>query len=105
MIGQSKRLREPLSRRQRRLLAVLGASLVAAILALVAYGALAGESQVASGNGCVSVVIPGPTGGAELRKCGAAAETWCRAEAQRHGLVAQLVTPQCRLAGYRFGRL
>jgi hypothetical protein len=103
MVGQAKRLREPLSRRQRRALYATVGGLLAAVVALAAYGAVAHDPSTTSGHGCVSVTVASTTGGAILHECGRAAERWCRMEAQRHGPLASVAGPQCRLAGYPFG--
>jgi hypothetical protein len=103
MVGQSKRLREPMSRRQRRTLYATLGGLLAVVVALAAYGAVANDPGATSGHGCVSVTFASSTGGATLHECGRAAEQWCRMESQRHGAVASAAAPQCRLAGYPFG--
>ncbi len=102
MVGQSKRLREPLSRRQRRALYATVAGLLAVVAALAVYGAIVGAPNGTSGHGCVSVTFASSTGGATLHECGRAAEQWCKMEAERSGPVADVAEPQCRLAGYPF---
>lgn len=104
MIGHHRRLREPLSRRQRRLLWAGVGILLAAVVALSAYGA--SVSTPAAGRGCVSVTVASSTGGALIHKCGAAARRWCAEEALLSGPVAVAVRPQCARAGYgaRSGR-
>lgn len=104
MVGQAQRLRVPLTRRQRRSLAAAGAALLAALVALVAYTTLSGGEGLVSGDGCVALTVAGPTGGVELRECGASAKQWCRQESERHGVVAALAEPRCRVAGYPFTR-
>ncbi len=99
MVGQSKRLREPLSRRQLRALYATLAAVLVLVAALVAYGS-AHEPNGTSGHGCVIVTFASSTGGATVHRCGRAAAQWCRIEATRHGPVANLARPQCRLAGY-----
>jgi hypothetical protein len=102
MVGQSKRLREPLSRRERRWLYSTVAGLLAVVAALAAYGAVAHDPGAVSGHGCISVTFASSTGGATVHECGRAAKQWCRMEAGRHGPVASVAGPQCRLAGYPF---
>jgi hypothetical protein len=102
MEGHSKRLREPLSPRERRALTVAVGGLLAVVVALAAYVAIAGEPNGASGHGCVSVTFAIATGGATLHECGRAAQQWCALEAGRHGPLASAAEPQCRLAGYPF---
>jgi hypothetical protein len=49
--------------------------------------------------GCISVTVPGSTGGSFLHECGGAAKATCR-NAFTHGdRVSLLIRPQCRLAG------
>jgi hypothetical protein len=102
MEGHAKRLREPLSRGQRRALYATVGALLAVIAALAAYGAVASTPGATSGHGCVSVTVASTTGGATLHYCGRAAKQWCMMESQRNGPVASVARPQCRLAGFPF---
>jgi hypothetical protein len=103
MVGQSKRLREPLSGGQRRALYATLGGLLAVVVALAAYGAVAHDAATTSGHGCVNVTVASTTGGGILHECGRAAKRWCRMESLSHGALASLARPQCRLAGYPFG--
>jgi len=101
MVGHSKRLAEPLTRRQRRwlvaALAVLGVAIVVGSL----FAALGGGTSMVSRNGCVYVTIPSTLGAGILHECGAPAREFCR-QAQTHDdPTSQLARPQCVLAGYR----
>lgn len=107
MVGQSRRLREPLTRAQRRVMAAVASCLALGAVGLAAYSLLAGNPVASSRHGCVNLTVASSTGGAQIQKCGAAARRWCHTEAGHQGPVAQLAVPQCRLAGYlpRAGQL
>jgi hypothetical protein len=98
LVGHAGRLAEPLTRRQRRGLAAVGAMLVIAALGVTVWLATHKNPYV-SRNGCVYVMVAGPTGGDLLNKCGAAARAWCASELGAHDLLAPKLLPQCRLAG------
>ncbi len=95
MIGHAQRLAQPLTRGQKRAIA-----LVLAVLVGIAGWAI-GHSSAApvSSHGCVNVVLPSSTGGNLLSQCGAGARTWCRTEFAASDALAQRVQVQCRLAG------
>ena len=88
-----------LSRLGRRRLLLIGAVLVAALAAGIAWAAVSQGSYDSSRAGCVTVTVPSSTGGALLHACGGRARTLCRhafASPDRFSLLAR---PQCRLAG------
>ncbi|MGA2469387.1 MAG: hypothetical protein ABSG64_01685 [Solirubrobacteraceae bacterium] len=100
LVGHSQRLAEPLSSRQKRALATVGAILVLASVGVAAWLATHSNSELAaSRNGCVNVIIPAATGGQALHYCGSAARAFCRTEHAIHNEIAQTVDVQCRLAG------
>lgn len=100
MVGQSRRLREPVAARTRRLLLLAGVAILAAVAAVVVYASLHGDPYATSAHGCVNVQVASSTGGSTLlHECGAAASRWCRLEATRPDALAVLTLPQCRLAG------
>jgi len=98
LVGHAGRLAEPLTRRQRRGLAAVGALLVVAVVGVTVWLATHKDPYV-SRNGCVYVMVAGPTGGTLLGQCGAAARAWCASELGAHDLLAPKLLPQCRLAG------
>jgi hypothetical protein len=94
--GQWDRLNHPLSRRDRRVLAIAACAVV-----LGAAGAVAAivmhPSQ--SNAGCVIVTVASTTGGAVMRNCGALARAFCRDQSNL-GNAAE----QCRALGYPIRR-
>ncbi|MES1246926.1 MAG: hypothetical protein ABUS54_04555 [Actinomycetota bacterium] len=83
--------RAPLGSRDKKLLAVLGALVVAGgVTGAVVYH---GES---SGTNCLVVDLPSTVGGAHLTRCGDAAVTFCRTESKHDRIVAQA----CRREGF-----
>ena len=92
--GHWRRLETPLSRRDKRVLAA-----IACVAALATGGGIYAYVDRAPGRsdaGCVTVVIPSTLGGSTIRRCGAAARTFCRTEAGNNPEVAA----QCRRKGY-----
>jgi hypothetical protein len=85
----------PLSLRERRLLAIVGALIGAATIGLVAYALAAGGSSSAS-DGCVTVTAAHTTGGARIHACGAGAVRLCRMAAREDTPLARALRPQCR---------
>jgi hypothetical protein len=95
MIGHAQRLSQPLTRRQRRLIAI---SLVV-VAALAAWAIARSSGAPASRSGCVNVVVASSTGGGLLSECGAAARSWCASELRHSDALARRIEAQCRLAG------
>lgn len=99
MVGQSKRLAEPVSGRQRRVVAALGGLLLAALAALILITALGpGERP---DRGCVDVVVAGSLGGNQLHQCGQSARQWCASERTHPDVLARRVLEQCRRSAIR----
>jgi hypothetical protein len=98
LVGHAARLAEPLTRRQRRGLAAVGAMLAIAAVGVTVWLSTHKNPYV-SRDGCVYVMVAGPTGGTLLNQCGAAARAWCASELGAHDLLAPKLLPQCRLAG------
>ncbi|HEY5986749.1 MAG TPA: hypothetical protein VIV12_10270 [Streptosporangiaceae bacterium] len=90
---------EPLTSRQKRVLAVVGALLLVLIAGVTVWAAVNPGRYGRSHDGCVNVTIPSSTGGAILHRCGPAAQTMCRSAFTRHDRLAMLTRPQCKLAG------
>lgn len=95
LIGHSQRVSQPLTRTQKRGLAVVAVIAVG----LAAWAIARSTSAPVSSNGCVSVLVPSSTGGGVLSHCGAAARSWCQTEFVSTGDLAKRVQAQCRLAG------
>lgn len=89
----------PWTRRQRRLAAGVGLTVLAAGVGALAWAQTHSGGYGESVNGCVNVVAPSTMGGGVLHRCGDDARTWCRAEYAAGDRLALLVQPQCRLAG------
>jgi hypothetical protein len=95
MIGHSQRLAQPLTRSQKRVIAVV----LALVVGLAGWAIAHSNAAPKSANGCVNVVVASSTGGGLLSRCGAAAKSWCQAESADSDALARLVQVQCRLAG------
>jgi hypothetical protein len=90
---------EQMTRRDRHLLVVAGAVLLAVLAAIGIWAAARPGSYGSSRNGCVTVTLPSTTGGALIHECGAAARTMCQRAFSERDKVSLLTRPQCRLAG------
>jgi hypothetical protein len=88
-----------LTRRQKRVFAIVGALVILALGGLGVWGALAPDSYSASGHGCVNVTVPSSTGGATLHYCGAQARAFCGKAFRSSDAVSLRGRPQCVLAG------
>lgn len=91
--GQWQRAHTPLSRRDKRLLAVLAALAAAGA---VAVGIVFATQSSPSGAGCVTVDVPSTMGGARLRNCGSAAHRFCRTQ----GPLDARIAAACRRQGF-----
>jgi hypothetical protein len=90
---------EPLTRRDKRGIAVIGVLLLAVFAGLGIWAAVRPGGYGQSRDGCVTVTAPSSTGGALLHACGADAKAMCRAAFTHHDKLSLLTRPQCRLAG------
>jgi hypothetical protein len=97
---QPNRLGESLTRRQKRVFAVVGAVLVVVLGGVSVWAATDPGRYGRSRHGCVNVVVPSTTGGAILHECGTAAQAMCRRAFAQRDRIALLAQPQCRQAGY-----
>jgi hypothetical protein len=95
--GHAERLRTPLGRRDKQLLAAVAVVAAIALAAGGAYTIIRGG--LPSDAGCVVVTVPGSMGGVTIRHCGAAAVRFCRIEAREDEAVAAA----CRRGGYTRG--
>lgn len=89
----------PLTGNQRRRLAGAGALLLAVGAGAIIWAQTHQGGYGSSQNGCVNLVAPSTMGAMVLHRCGAEAQSWCRAEYAAHDRLALLVQPECRLAG------
>jgi hypothetical protein len=99
MYGRTNRLSHRLTRRQKRVMASITGLVVLVFLGLGIWGAFIRDSYGQSGNGCVSLTLPGSMGGTVLHYCGSAARSFCRAVSDGQDQVSQRARPQCRQAG------
>ena len=100
MVGHSKRLAEPLSRRQKRWMAISLAVLVLAVVGAAAVTVVGGDTSDTSSNGCVNLIVASSLGGARLHYCGSAARDFCRSAQTHTDPISVQARPQCVLAGY-----
>jgi hypothetical protein len=90
---------EPLTRRDKRGIAIVGAVILVVAAGLGIWSAVRPGGYGASHNGCVTVTAPSSTGGGLLHECGAGARAMCRAAFAHDDRLSLLTRPQCRLAG------
>ena len=98
MYSRTRRTTAPLSRRQKRAMAAVGALLIAAIVGVSAWAVSHPGSYGRSHAGCVSVNLPSSTGGGIAHACGAAARAMCQDAFARHDQAALATQRQCRFA-------
>jgi hypothetical protein len=92
-----------LSRRERRLIAAVGA-VAAALIVAVAVSLLV--SGPGSARGCIHVVYPGPVGAESVDRCGGAARELCGSLSRTQGFSPQArgsIAAGCRRAGLAVG--
>jgi hypothetical protein len=90
---------EPLTRRDKRGLAVAGGLVLAAAAGLGIWAAVSPGQYGRSQDGCVTVTAASSTGGAVLHECGPGAVAMCHAAFRHDDKLSLLTRPQCRLAG------
>jgi hypothetical protein len=90
---------EPLTRRDKRWLAVAGGLVLAALAGVGIWTAVSPGQYGPSKDGCVTVTAASSTGGAVLHECGARAVAMCQAAFRHDDPLSLLTRPQCRLAG------
>ncbi len=90
---------EPLTRRDKRGIAIVVAVLLAGFAGLGIWAAVRPGGYGQSRAGCVTVTAPSSTGGALLHACGASARAMCRSAFTHTDQISLLTRPQCRLAG------
>jgi len=90
---------EPLTRRDKRGIAIVGAVILAGSAAVGIWTAVRPGGYGQSRDGCVTVTAPSSTGGGLLHACGADARAMCRDAFVHSDKLSLLTRPQCRLAG------
>jgi hypothetical protein len=90
---------EPVTSRDRRRLALIGAAVIVVIAAVAIWAAVRPGSYDGSRAGCVTVTMPSSTGGALIHDCGTSAKALCRRAFAAADRISLLTRPQCRLAG------
>jgi hypothetical protein len=88
-----------LSRRQKRIFAIVGVAVILVLGGLATWGALAHDKYGTSANGCVNVTVPSSTGGSDLHYCGSTARAFCQKEFSASDQLSKFARPQCVLAG------
>ena len=100
MVGHSKRLAEPLTRRQRRgLVAALAVLALAVVVATVIAVTDSRGNYGASANGCINLTVPSTLGGALIHSCGAQARALCAHSETANDSFSRSLRPECVLAG------
>jgi hypothetical protein len=93
-------LERGLTRRQKRIMAIIIGAVLLVFVGLGLWGSLVRDSYSTSANGCVNVTVPGSTGGSVLHYCGADARNFCHSSSVTGSSpLAQHARPQCVLAG------
>ena len=90
---------EPLTRRDKRGIAIVAALLLAGFAAVGIWAAVRPGGYGQSRDGCVTVTTPSSTGGGLLHACGASARAMCHSAFTHTDQISLLTRPQCRLAG------
>src|SRR5260221_9245490 len=89
---------EPLTRRDKRGIAIVGALILAGSAGLGIWSAVRPGGYGQSRDGCVTVTVPSSTGGALLHESGAGAQATGPAAFPPHDKLSLLTRPQCPLA-------
>jgi hypothetical protein len=90
---------QPVTRRDRRKVIIIGVIVLAIFAGAGIWAAVRPGSYGASGHGCITVNVPSTTGGALLHGCGSRARTMCRTAYAGQGVAVRLTRQQCRVAG------
>jgi hypothetical protein len=94
-----------LTPRGKRIVYLVLAVVVAACAAIGIWSAVSSDPLATSANGCVSVTIPGSTGGEIAHYCGAQAKALCRTAFAGTDPTAVAEQRQCDLAGLTKAKL
>lgn len=90
---------ESLTRRQKRVFAVLAAALILVLGGIGVWAALSSGTYGRSADGCVNVKVPSTTGGGILHGCGSTARAMCERAFAHHDQISLLTQRECRRAG------
>jgi hypothetical protein len=90
---------EPLTRRDKRGIAIVGGVLLAVFVGLGVWAVVNPGGYGRSHDGCVTVNAASSTGGGLLHACGSSAVAMCKAAFAHDDKLSLLTRPQCRLAG------
>ncbi len=103
MVGQQKRLSEPL-RWTRGSKIALGGAIACMLAAIAAVIIVASANAPKHRAGCIEVTFPSTLGAAVSHACGAKARQMCAQPAENPGLAAHgLLHAACRQAGLPYG--
>jgi hypothetical protein len=91
---------ESMSRRQKRILLIIGVAVIVAAIAASVWGALAPDQYTRSANGCVNVNVASSTGGGVVHVCGNDAKAFCRTAYQSSTPSSRAAQVQCADAGW-----
>ena len=102
MVGQHRRLQQPLrwGRRERWAVIAVVVVLILGAAAVAVYAVTSGGG--ASNAGCVQVTVPSTLGGAVVHSCGPDARSLCR-QGAASGVPAGPLRSECARLGYAFG--
>jgi hypothetical protein len=90
---------EPMTGRDRRIVLVAVAALLAVLAAVGIWAAVRPGNYGSSRAGCITVTMPSSTGGALIHECGADAKAACARAFTGRDKISLLTRPQCRQAG------
>lgn len=103
MVGQQKRLSEPL-RWTRGSKIALGGAIACMLAAIVALVIVASANAPKHRAGCIEVTFPSTLGAAVTHACGTKAKQMCAQPAENPGLAVHgLLQAACRRAGLPYG--
>jgi hypothetical protein len=99
MQDQARRLSEPLrwGRREKTVMGVVGAVVLAAAIALIVFAASSGAPARAD---CITLTFANTLGGSEVKACGQKARAICSSGAFKG--IAEQVRTECAHAGFAY---
>lgn len=92
---------EQATSRDKRKIAAIVAAILLVLAAVAMWAAVRPGAYGSSKDGCITVTIPGSTGGQLIHQCGAGARLLCKRAYAGTDRESMLTRPQCRLAGIR----
>jgi hypothetical protein len=90
---------EPVTRRDKRRIVAVVATVLLVLAAVGVWAAVRPGSYGSSKDGCITVTVPSSTGGGLLHQCGQPAKATCQRAFAGTDKISVLTRPQCRLAG------